>query len=236
MLSNKYKCPNGCNYPHRKKAIRENDNHTYCFAYYDVPFCPKCGHLMPKALLKLQEFFEVYNIHPKLDDSLSLIYKSEFESAVREASVTLENVLREKSKLDLHGFDLATKALSFETDKKTGEVIRRPLIAINNLETESDKNEQEGIRYMLMGFFQGPRNLYLHNHVGSGASNSLSIIIEVSFFLHLLDGHSITKNGRWIPTNINFKEIYDNMPRPIDRWKLKRMLKRRIENDFKSNR
>ena len=104
---------------------------------------------MPKALHKLQEFFEVYNIHPKLDDSLNLIYKSEFESAVREASITLENVLREKSKLDLHGFDLATKALSFETDKKTGEVIRRPLIAINNLETESDKNEQEGIRYML---------------------------------------------------------------------------------------
>ena len=75
--NHKYKCPNGCNYPHRKKAIRENDNHTYCFAYYDVSFCPKYGHLMPKALLKLQEFFEVYNIHPKLDDSLSLIYKSD---------------------------------------------------------------------------------------------------------------------------------------------------------------
>ena len=89
---------------------------------------------------------------------------------------------------------------------------------------------------MLMGFFQSPRNLYLHNHIGSGASNSLSIIIEVSFFLHLLDGHIISKNGRWIPTYINYKGIYDYMPRPIDRWKLKRMLKQHIENDFKSNR
>ena len=236
MPRNKYKCPNGCNYPYRKKAIRENDNHTYCFAKYDVPFCPKCGHLMPKSLHKLRGFFEVYNIHPKLDDAVNLIYKSEFESAVREASITLENVLREKSKLDLHGFDLATKALSFEIDKKTGEFIKRPLVSINKLETESNRNEQEGIRYMLMGFFQGPRNLYLHNHIGSGPSNALSILIEVSFFLHLLDGHSITKNGHWIPSNINFKDIYDNMPRPIDRWKLKRMLKQRIENDFKSNR
>ena len=236
MASNKYNCPNGCGFPHRIRTIHENDNHTFCFAYSDVPFCPKCGHIMPKALHKIQAFFEVYNIHPKLDNSLKLIYKSEFESAVREASVTLENVLRQKSKLDLHGFDLATKALSFETDKKTGEVIRRPLIAINNLETESDRNEQEGIRYMLMGFFQGPRNLYLHNHIGSGVSNSLSIIIEVSFFLHLLDGHSITKNGHWVPSNINFKDMYDNMPRLIDRWKLKRMLKQRINKDLDKHR
>ena len=42
---------------------------------------------------------------------------------------------------------------------------------------------------MLMGFFQGPRNLYQHNHIGSGVSNSISVIIEASFFLHLLDGH-----------------------------------------------
>ena len=217
-------------------VLRENDNHTYCFANQDTLFCPECGHIMPKALHKLQKFFEVYNVHQKLEGSLNLIYKSEFESAVREASITLENVLREKSKLDSHGFDLATKALSFETDKKTGEVIRRPLIAINNLETESDRNEQEGIRYMLMGFFQGPRNLYLHNHIGSGASNSLSIIIEVSFFLHLLDGQSITKNAHWIPTNVNYREIYNNMPRPLDRWKLKRMLKRRRKNSLKQTR
>ena len=232
MLRNKYKCPNGCNYPYRKTAIRKNDNHTYCFAKYDVPFCPKCGHIMPKALRKLQGFFEVYNIHPKLDDTVNLIYKSEFESAAREAFVTLENVLREKSNLDLHGFDLATKALSFDIDKKAGTITRMPLIAINKLESESDKNEQDGIRHMLMGFFQGPRNLYQHNHIGSGPSNALSIVIETSFFLHLLDGHSITKNGHWIPTDINFREIYNNMPRSIDRWKLRKMLKERIKTDL----
>lgn len=36
--------------------------------------------------------------------------------------MAVETILKEKSKLDSHGFDLATKALSFEFDKKTGEL------------------------------------------------------------------------------------------------------------------
>ena len=95
------------------------------------------------------------------------------------------------------------------------------------LKNESDRNEQDGIRYMLMGFFQGPRNLYQHNHIGSGVSNSISVIIEASFFLHLLDGHSITQNGRWIPAKADYQEIYQKMPKHIDRWKLVRLLKKR---------
>lgn len=80
---------------------------------------------------------------------------------------------------------------------------------------------------MLMGFFQGPRNLYQHNHIGSGASNAISIIIEASFFLHLLNGHSITKKGHWIPVKVDYNEINDKMPKRLDRWKLCRSLKRK---------
>lgn len=129
--------------------------------------------------------------------------------------------------MDSHGFDLATRALSFEIDKQTGEIKRAPLIAINDLKNESERNEQDGIRHMLMGFFQGPRNLYQHNHIGSGVSNSISVIIEASFFLHLLDGHSITQNGRWIPEEADYREIYQKMPKRIDRWRLVRLLKKR---------
>lgn len=182
---------------------------------------------MPYSLKKLKGFFEVYNIHAALSDAVQLIYKSEFESAAREAFVAVENYLKKKSGLDLHGFDLATRALSFEIDKQTGEIKRAPLIAINDLKNESQRNEQDGIRYMLMGFFQGPRNLYQHNHIGSGVSNSISVIIEASFFLHLLDGHSITQNGRWIPEKADYREIYQKMPKRIDRWRLVRLLKKR---------
>ena len=205
MRRKEYACPNGCSLPPRRKQLREYSNGTYGFDFYDFTFCPCCGSLMPYSLKKLKGFFEVYNIHAALSDAVQLIYKSEFESAAREAFVAVENYLKKKSGLDSHGFDLATRALSFEIDKQTGEIKRAPLIAINDLKNESERNEQDGIRYMLMGFFQGPRNLYQHNHVGSGVSNSISVIIEASFFLHLLDGHSITQNGRWIPETVDYE-------------------------------
>lgn len=57
-----------------------------------------------------------------------IIYKSEFESAAREAFVAVESYLKKKSGLDSHGFDLATRALSFEIDKQTGEIRGLPLL------------------------------------------------------------------------------------------------------------
>lgn len=149
MRREEYACPNGCSLPPRKKQLREYSNGTYGFDFYDFTFCPCCGSLMPYSLKKLKGFFEVYNIHAALSDAVQLIYKSEFESAAREAFVAVENYLKKKSGLDSHGFDLATRALSFETDKQTGEIKRAPLIAINDLKNESQRNEQDGIRYSL---------------------------------------------------------------------------------------
>lgn len=227
MRKKEYACPNGCKLPPRRKQLKEFNDGTFGFDYEDFPFCPCCGSLMPYSLEKLTAFFDVYRLHPSLDTAKRLLCKSEFEAAAREAFVTVENVLKKKAGLDTHGFDLATKALSFEMDKQTGEIKKPPLVAINDLKNESDRNEQDGIRYMLMGFFQGPRNLYQHRHIGSGVSNAISIIIEASFFLQLLDGHSITKNGHWIPTRVDYRDIYNKMPKRIDRWKLALMLRKR---------
>ncbi len=71
-----------------------------------------------------------------------------------------------------------------------------------------------------MTFFKALRNLYQHNHIESGASNSISVIIEASFFFHLLDGRSITQNRRWIPKKANYQEIYQKMSKRIDRWRV----------------
>lgn len=227
MRTKRYSCPNGCKLPPRRRVLREGENHTYSYGYEDFPYCPVCGSLMPYALDKIRAFFDLYQVHPKLDNAVRLIYKSEFESAAREAFVVVETVLRKKSGLDLHGFDLATKSLKYEVDKQTGKITNPPLIPINELKSESDKNEQDGIRYMLMGFFQGPRNLYQHRHIGSGVSNSISMVLDASFFLRLLDGQSMTKNGRWIPVKVDYRDIYENTPNLFDRIRLVHTLKRR---------
>lgn len=110
-------------------------------------------------------------------------------------------------------------------NKKSGQITKSPLIQINNLITDSEKNEQEGVRFMLMGFFQGARNIFQHNKVGSGGSDVLSIIIQASYFLNLLDGHSITKFGEWVQTKVDYYDIYQNMPSSIDRLKLRCILR-----------
>lgn len=225
MRMKAYSCPNGCKLPHRGRILKEFDDDSYRIVRNDFTYCPKCGNLMPHALKKLQSFFDIYQIHPALKPALQLLYKSEFNSAAREAFVVVETTLREKTGLDLHGYDLAAKALLVERDNKTRQVIKQPLIAINELQSESDKNEQEGIRLMLMGFFQGPRNIYQHNNVGSAVSNVVSIIIESSFFLNLLDGKSITKKAHCISVPVNYWEICERMPNPFDRIRLRRMLK-----------
>ena len=220
MRSKKYSCPNGCKLPPRKKELIQK-NHRYTFGYNDFTYCPVCGGLMPETLKTIKLFFNVYHIHPKLFAAERLIYKSEFESAAREAFIVVENELRIKSGLDLHGTDLVIKALKFDYDPKTQEITKPPLIAINDLSSESKINEQEGVRFMLMGFFRGVRNIYQHNNVGSGVSNSIHVVLDASFYLSLLDGKSITNKGKWIKENVSYKDIYNNMPNFFDKLRFK---------------
>ena len=234
MRTKNYSCPNGCKLPPRRKVIRQNEDHTYVFDYNDFQYCPICGSLMPYTQKSIEDFFEIYHIHPMLKKAKRLFLKSEYESAAREAFVVLESTLRSKSGLDLSGRELASKALTYSADKQTGEITKKPLIAINGLKTDSEKNEQEGIMFMLMGFFQGVRNIYQHNQIGSGVSNALTVVIDASFFLHLLDGHSVTKNGRWIRTNIDLKDIYYHMPKKLDRLRMRRILRKHQQSKDKS--
>ena len=106
LRSKKYRCENGCALPPRKKHLGRFDDGTYGYDYFDPNFCPHCGTMFPYTREKIATFFKVYNLHPKLDNAVTLIYKSEFESAAREAFVTVENILKQKSGLDSHGFDL----------------------------------------------------------------------------------------------------------------------------------
>ena len=227
MRSRKYKCPNGCILPPRVKQLQEIEEGKYGFAYLDFPYCPTCGELMPYTQKKIKDFLDVFHVHPQLEKSVELLYKSEFVSAAREAVVTVETVLKSKSGLDSHGESLASNALSFTYDQKTAQITKQPLIAVNKLETDTERNEQKGLMFMLMGFFTGIRNIYQHNHVGSGVSNSIATIIQASFFLKVLDGKSITENGKWIRTNINYEYIYNHMPKRTDRIRLKLMLFRK---------
>lgn len=183
---------------------------------------------MPKTKATILEFLEIYRIHPRLKPAISLILKSELDSAVREAFVVLETVISEKTGItNSHGRDLVAKAFSFEIDNATGEIKKAPLIAINELKTESDRNEHEGIKLMLIGFFQGPRNIFHHKQIPASMDMKITIVLQTSFFLWLIDGHSLLQKGRWIPKKLDNKMILAKMPRLSDRLRFKSMIRRR---------
>lgn len=225
MKRKNFKCPNGCDFPVRKKTLQNRDNiYTYDFANYN--YCPCCGNLMPNTKKIIIDFFNVYNLHPDLGAAKRLLLKSEYESAARETFVVVEKKLRQQSKLDLHGANLVTQALGFKYDNSKKVILEMPQIAVNDLSTESKRNEQDGLKLLLMGFFRGQRNLYQHNSIGSGVSNIMAVIIEASFILYLLDGHSITEKGHWIKSKTSYEDIYQRMPKMKDRIRF------RIENRF----
>ena len=228
MRLTKYKCENGCNLPPRVKVLREYDDGHWGFGYHDPSFCPQCGEMMPYTHDKIMDFLDVYNIHPKLSDSIKLIKKSEFVSSAREAIITVEECLRTKSKLDLHGTNLVNQALSFNYDKQSQTFTKEPIIYINSLNTESERNEQEGLRYMLLGFVEGIRNIYQHNSIKSSVSYSVTTVIQASYFLYLLDGKGLTDKPKWLKCKLDYNYIYSKMPKAIDRLKLRIMMKRGI--------
>ena len=223
----KSRCVNGCVLPPEKTHIIKKTDNTYTYGRDVFNCCPMCGALMPEAIEIIKSFFEVYKLHPALSSAKRLIVKSELEAAARDAFITVENQLRKLSGLDLHGIDLATKALSFTYDQKSGTVTQVPHIAVNDLSSESKRNEQEGLRFLLMGFFSGQRNIYQHNRIRSGFSDSLTIVMEASFILYKLDGKSMLDSGQWLPTKLSYSEIMERMPRLKDRIRLKMELRRK---------
>jgi len=147
-----YKCPN-CNVSFPAAFVTK--------AGFNV--CPTCGNLLPETIDHIDNYFRIIQLVEPLSNAKNLLLKSESAAAVRDALVTFENIVREKAGLsDLMGPDLMAKAFSFKYDSKTNTITQEPRIAINSLSNVTERNEQEGIRFLAMGLMQGIRNIYMH--------------------------------------------------------------------------
>lgn len=229
-----YKCTNGCEI-RVKKFLLKDDKGKYSWGFPQITYCPKCGSIMQNTLKKIKCFLELSLIHEKLEKAVNLLYKSEYEASIRESIVVLENYLRKKSGLDLHGTNLVAQSLGFEYDKAKRIMKREPKIKINSLDSESELNEQEGLKLMLMGFFQGSRNMYQHNNIYVPVNVILTLLLQISFFLKLIDGGSLTKHAYVIKKKVDVTNILNNMPKKSDRKNFKKYLKSIQKNNSRVN-
>jgi uncharacterized protein (TIGR02391 family) len=95
-------------------------------------------------------------LHPKvLEVSKSLFETGHYSQAIFEAFKAVNNFVKEKTGSSLDGKDLMTKVFREEA----------PIIKLNELKTQSDKDEQEGFMFLYMGAMVGIRNPKAHENI-----------------------------------------------------------------------
>lgn len=108
--------------------------------------------------------------------------------AVHEAAKSLADRVRELTGLSFDGAQL------FETALKVSD----PYIALNKLQTNSEKNQQNGMREMLCGVFHMVRNVTAHElriRWDINENDAIDILTQVSYLHKLLDICVIVKKA-----------------------------------------
>lgn len=124
------------------------------------------------------------DVHPDvLPYCRAELVRDNYFHAVLEATKSVAGKIRKLSGLDLDGAELVQKALSLG---KSG----RPLLAINALSTETERNEQTGFVNLLVGTFGMFRNPTAHEakiYWPVDESDALDILSLVSLIHRKLD-------------------------------------------------
>ncbi len=117
----------------------------------------------------------IVNLHEKISEvSLELFKNGHYTQAIFESVKTLNNYIKEKA-------NIQDKDLSDAMAHAFNE--RNPLIKLNDLETRSEKDEQEGFKLIYMGVMKGIRNPKAHENV---IQNDKNRTIEYLAFISLL--------------------------------------------------
>ena len=100
--------------------------------------------------------FDKMQFHPRvIQVSESLFKTCNYASAILEAFKAIDNFVKEKTALTLNGQALMSKAFDENT----------PIIKLNDLLTQSDRDEQEGFKFLFKGATIGIRNPKAHDNV-----------------------------------------------------------------------
>ena len=122
------------------------------------------------------DIFDAMRLHPKVIEASRELFKDgHYRDAIYRAFVEVNNFvkLKAKPKRQLDGKGLMSAVFSPEN----------PLIKLNSLETQTDKDEQEGFMYLFMGAMQGIRNPKAHENI---IQNNPYIALKLLGFASLL--------------------------------------------------
>jgi uncharacterized protein (TIGR02391 family) len=133
------------------------------------------------------------HLHETIRPGVAEYYKNgQYGHAADQGAKLYAQKIRNLSGKDLDGTDLAG-LFSHEYDKKSAEMKRAPVLAINDLTTESLRNMQEGQGHLTRGLMQGFRNPVNHAPIDAvvpeiiSELDCLNILSLISYLAGKLD-------------------------------------------------
>ena len=134
-------------------------------------------------------------IKPELWAAIASTYEAgNYSHAILDAVHYMTDVIREKVDSDADGVALVGRALGGDS----------PLLRINRLQTDTEKNEQRGIEDILRGMYRAIRNPRSHEQIEDDQITADAIIVFVSYLLGILD-----KSKEPYTTDIFLKRVFD---------------------------
>lgn len=120
------------------------------------------------------QLFDALQFHPKVVEASRKLFKDgHYRDAIYRAFVEVSNFVKRKAKSQLDGRKLMSTVFN----------PANPIIKLNPLETQTDKDEQEGFMYLFMGAIQGIRNPKAHENI---IQNNPYIALKLIGFASLL--------------------------------------------------
>lgn len=117
-------------------------------------------------------------ISEELWNAVSKSYETEnYSGAILDSIFLLAKIIREKSDIDLDGVALIGKVFGGD----------EPILKINKLRTETEKNEQKGFENILRGLFQGIRNPRAHEKISDDKATCDGILLFLNYLLSIID-------------------------------------------------
>ena len=134
----------------------------------------------PDAAPESRERFEELVTDDQLQQASSLLFRdSHYARAVEEAFKCLNNAVKDKSGLvDRDGAALMRDAFSAHS----------PMLRLNSLESQSDRDEQQGYMELFAGSMTGIRNPRAHqNDIVDEPEVALELLVLANHFMRKLD-------------------------------------------------
>ena len=119
------------------------------------------------------------NIHPELMKGIGKLFQNgHYPNAVEDGCKILEGFVKIRSMCsDLSGTNLMLKVFS----------PKNPVLQFNDLKTETDKSEQQGMMYLYAGTMLALRNPMAHNIRIESPERALEFISLINLLMKLLD-------------------------------------------------